>query len=90
MLIALMLLYALILLVSAAYLWRHRQGPFLTLSAPLPKGLQQTLTSLAILLTLTAVAGLIAAGLSNTTASLVVLAVGALLMGYLGIRITRF
>ncbi|KRM72918.1 hypothetical protein FC34_GL000630 [Lacticaseibacillus brantae DSM 23927] len=85
-----MLLYALILLASAAYLWRHRQGPFLTVAAPLPSGLRQTLSTLAILLTLTAIAGIVAAFLTSTTPALVVLAVGALLMGYLGIRITRF
>ena len=90
MLTGLMLLYSVFLLISAYYIWRHRKGPFLTAQAPLPKPYTASLTSISTILILSAIAGLIAAGMNSTPLALGVLVVGALTMGALGLIITRY
>lgn len=89
MLTVIMLIYAIVLVALAAYLYTHRQHDFLTLKT-VPEKLGQTLAAYTTVLVVAALIAIVSAFVAITWLKLAALVLGALTVGVLGLNLPKY
>ncbi|WP_461213651.1 hypothetical protein [Lacticaseibacillus sp. GG6-2] len=84
-----MLLYAIVLVALAAYLFTHRTHDFLMLK-DVPRSVSISLASYAVVLVIVAIAAIVSAFIDLTWLKLAVLVAGALIVGLLGVSLPGY
>lgn len=84
-----MLIFILVMLITAFYIWKRRKSKFLVFDATFNLPMQRLMTTVSICLVLTSIIGVIILFFNNKYLNLITLVLGSIIMLIFGLAITK-